>query len=178
MFAGPPADDHTGDVVFRLATPSDMARLDGIERYRAGSVQRRALQEDDGWFFVACRDDQIVAARRYSRTIPRQSVIARAVELRPDQLYGADAFCLPEYRSRGIIRLLGLFAMRYFASLGYKENLGAINVRNTPSLRMSRRKGTELFCYVSCRRVLFWERLTVSTRFPEEVEAAWAPHPR
>ena len=38
--AGPPAADHAGDVVFRLATPSDLDHLDELERYDRGSRQR------------------------------------------------------------------------------------------------------------------------------------------
>lgn len=163
--AGPPAADHVGDVVFRLATPSDFDRLGELEPYGRGSRHRTYVENDRDWLFVACHGERIVATRRVSLVL-RDEVIARVLRLEPGQVWGADVFCLPEYRSRGIARQLQRFGDRFMASLGYTERLGTILVSNTPSLRMSRGGGRLPLYYVTYLRVLFWERLRVSKDIP------------
>jgi GNAT superfamily N-acetyltransferase len=170
--AGPPAADHVGDIVFRRATASDLDRLNELDRYRGrGSTHRMRVAEDNDWLFVACHGERIVATRRYSRAVPSASrdghgLMARIVQLGPNQLWADDTFCLPEYRNRGIARLLGLFAMRFLASLAYTENLGTIATTNTPSIRMAHRQGVRPLYYVSYFRFLFYERLVVSKDIP------------
>ena len=88
------------------------------------------------------------------------------VRLEPDQVWAADTFCLPEYRGRRIAALLGVFAKRHLASLGYRENLSAIAVDNASSLRMQSRSDSERILYVSYLRILFYERLRVSKHIP------------
>lgn len=163
--AGPPAADHAGDVVFRLATPSDLDHLDELERYDRGSRQRAYVEQDNDWLFVACHGARIVATRRVSRVV-RDGLISRVVQLRQGQLWAADVFCLPEYRNQGIARHLALFGDRFLASLGYEDRFGHVAVSNTPSLRLSRHKGNQPVYYVSYFRVLFWERLFVSKDIP------------
>ena len=163
--AGPPVDDHVGDIVLRLATPSDLDRLDEFERYGRGSIQRAYVTKDNDWLFVACHGARIVATRRVSRVV-RDGLISRVVQLRQGQLWAADVFCLPEYRNQGIGRHLALFGDRFLASLGYEERFGHVAVSNTPSLRLSRHKGNQPVYYVSYFRVLFWERLFVSRDIP------------
>jgi hypothetical protein len=163
--AGPPAPDHVGEVRFRLATPSDFDRLDELERYGRGSVHRRHVEKDNDWLFVGVHGARIVATRRASLVL-RDSIIARVIQLQPGQVWGADVFCLPEYRSRGIARSLQLFGDRFLGSLGYRERLGTIRVTNTPSLRMSRGGGKRPLFHVSYVRILFWERLRVSKDIP------------
>jgi GNAT superfamily N-acetyltransferase len=167
LLAGPPAPDRVGDVVFRLATPSDFDRLDELERYGRGSTHRTYVQQDNDWLFVGGHGDRIVATRRVTRVM-RDSVVSRVLQLGPGQLWGADVFCLPEYRHRGIAPRLQQFGDRYLATLGYKERLGTIVVTNTPSLRMSRLSGKRPLYYVSYVRILFWERLRVSKDIPRE----------
>ena len=162
---GPPAVDHVGEVTFRLATPSDLDRLEELERYGRGAIHRQHIEKDHDWLVVACDGDRIVATRRASRVI-RDSVISRVITLGPDQFWGADIFCLPEYRNRGIGRHLQVFGDRYLASLGYRDRFGSIAVTNTASLRTSRAAGRQALYDVSFLRILFWERLRVSKRVP------------
>ena len=166
---GPPAPDHIGDVVFRLATPSDFDHLGEFERYGRGSSHRTYVERDNDWLFVACHGNRIVATRRLGLVI-RHPVISRVVTLGPGQVWGADTFCLPDYRSRGIARQLQMFAARYLANLGYKERFGTIVVANTPSLRMSRAAGSTFVYYVSYVRLLCWERLHVSRNIPRQLQ--------
>jgi GNAT superfamily N-acetyltransferase len=182
VLAGPPAADHAGDIVFRLATSSDLDHLDELERYGRGSTHRSHVKQDSDWLFVACHGDRIVATRRYSRALPPASrdghgLMSRVMQLDPGQVWVADTFCLPEYRRQGLARLLGLFAKRFLASLGYKENFSAIAITNTPALRMSRHQGSQRVCYVSYFRLLFYERLRVSKEIPAQFEAADAEEP-
>jgi GNAT superfamily N-acetyltransferase len=164
--AGPPAPDHIGDVFFRLARPSDLDHLEELEQYGRGATTHRAyVEEGNDWLFVACHGERIVATRRASRVI-RDSVISRVIQLEPGQIWGADVFCLPEYRNQGIGRYLQLFGDRFLASLGYRERFGSIVVTNTPSLRASRGAGRQPLYYVSFLRILFWERLRVSKSMP------------
>jgi GNAT superfamily N-acetyltransferase len=165
---GPPEPDHIGDVVFRLATPSDFDRLAEFEGYGRGSAQRAYVEGDKDWLFLACHAERIVATRRLSRVI-RDPVISRVVHLEPGQVWGADTFCLPDYRNRGVSRHLQKFAERHLAKLGYKERLGNILITNTPSLRMSRASGSAFVSYVSYVRVLFWERLRISEDLPRRL---------
>ena len=169
--AGPPAATCAGDIVFRLATPADLDRLDELDRYGRGARHRFYVEKDGDWLFVACHGERIVATRRYSRTLPGPSkdghgLTSRVVRLEPDQVWAADTFCLPEYRGRRIAALLGVFAKRHLASLGYRENLSAIAVDNASSLRMQSRSDSERILYVSYLRILFYERLRVSKHIP------------
>lgn len=169
--AGPPAVDHVDEVVFRLATPSDFDRLGELEPYGRGSRHRTYVENDGDWLFVACHGERIVATRRYSRTLPGPAkdghgLTSRVVRLEPDQLWAADTFCLPEYRGHRVAALLGVFARRYLASLGYRQNLSSISVDNTSSLRMQSRSGSERILYVSYLRIFFYERLRVSREIP------------
>jgi GNAT superfamily N-acetyltransferase len=164
LLGGPPAPDHSGDIAFRLATPSDLDHLDQLEPYGRGS-QGVYVKQDKDWLFVACHGDRIVATRRLSLVI-RHPVVSRVITLGPRQVWGADTFCVPEYRNRGIARQLLAFAERYLANLGYKERFGTIVVTNTPSLRMHHAAGADFVSYVSYVRVLFWHRLRVSKRIP------------
>jgi hypothetical protein len=169
--AGPPAASGVGEIVFRLATPSDLERLDELDRYGRGSRHRFYVEKDEDWLFVACHGERIVATRRYSRTLPGPSrdghgLTSRVVRLEPDQVWAADTFCLPEYRGHRVAFLLGVFARRYLASLGYRQNLSSIAIDNTSSLRMQSRSGSERILYVSYLRILFYERLRVSREIP------------
>lgn len=174
---GPPAADRVGDVVYRLATPADLQRLDQLEPYGRGARQRTFVEKEGDWLFVACRGDQIVGTRRYSRTLPSASrdghgLMQRLLELKPTQVWSADAWLLPEYRQRGINQPFARFTMRFLASLGYTEQLAAVTLPNLPSLRSSARRGAERLCYVSYSRVLFFERLRISTELPQWLRAA------
>lgn len=71
---GPPAASRVGDIVFRLATPSDLERLDELDRYGRGSRHRFYVEEDGDWLFVACHGERIVATRRLDRR--RQHLVA------------------------------------------------------------------------------------------------------
>jgi GNAT superfamily N-acetyltransferase len=171
-FAGPPVADHVGDVRFRLATPLDFDRLDELERYGRGSSTHRAyVEKDRDWLFVACHGDRIVATLRYGCVV-RDAVAAQVVQLGPGQMWAADVFCLPEYRSQSIGRHLLLFAWRFLASRGYTEVFGTVTVTNMPSIRMSVQAGCKLHCFVSYVRVLLYERLSVSKEFPGHVRNA------
>jgi len=175
VLAGPPVAAAVGDVVFRLATPSDLEGLEELERYGRASRHRRLVRDDNDWLFVACHGDRVVATRRYSRALPPVSrdghgLMSRLLELGHAHVWAADTFCLPEYRNQGIGRLLGLYAMRALAALGYTENFGTIAIGNGPSLRMARRQGSQPLYYVSYVRVLWYERLRVSRKLPKHVE--------
>lgn len=174
--AGPPAADHVGEVVFRLATPSDLDHLDQLDRYGRGARQRAHVKEDNDWLFIACHGDRIVATRRYSRALPLHGLMSRVVQLSQRQVWAADIFCLPEYRNQAIARHLALFAERFLASQDYTELLTSVTVTNTASLRMSLHKGSEPFCYVAYSRLLFYERLVVSKEIPERFGARLEPH--
>jgi hypothetical protein len=164
-FAGPPVTDRVGNIVLRLATRSDLERLDELERYGRGSIQRRYVEEGTDWLFVACDDERVVATERASRVV-RDRLASRVVRLRDGQLWSADGFCLPEYRNQGISRQLGMFGQRFLAAQGYKESFGSIAVTNTPSLRMARRAGATPAYHISYVRILFWERIRVSENVP------------
>ena len=166
--AGPPALDHIGDVTFRVATPSDYDRLHDLERYGRGERSRRYVSDDDDRLVVACHGDRIIGSRRLSRVI-RDNVVARVMKLGPGKFWGADLFCLPEYRNRGVGRHLNIFGDRYMATLGYTDHFGSITATNVASLRASRAAGSEAVCCVSYVKVLFWERLRVSKDVPEHL---------
>jgi GNAT superfamily N-acetyltransferase len=165
---GPPAADRVGDITYRVATYEDLDRLEELEQYGRGATHRRYVEKDNDWLFLACHGDRIVATRRGSRVI-RDSVIARVIQLRPDQYWGADVFCLPEYRGRGIARHLQAFGDRYCASLGYKDRLGTIGATNTASINMNRATGTQPLYYVVHTRIFFWESLRVTKDIPTRV---------
>jgi GNAT superfamily N-acetyltransferase len=166
--AGPPVPDQIGDVRFRPATPSDYEQLREFEGSGRGERARWYVDHENDSVVVACHGDRIVGFRRASRVI-RDSVVSRVVKLEPGQFWGADVFCLPEYRSGGIGRHLKVFTDRYMASLGYKEHFGSIDVTNIASLRASRAAGREAAYYISYLKVLFWERLRVSKDVPDHV---------
>ena len=168
--AGPPPADHIDDIVFRRATAADLNRLEELDRYGRGSIQRAYVQNDNDWLFVACHGDRIVAVRRYSTRV-RDPRVSRVVALRPGQVWSADIFALPEYRSQGIGRSLAVFADRYMASRNYTELLGAISASNEPSIRLSLGKGTELLHYVSYKRLFGYERVRVSKSSLNRLEA-------
>src|SRR5262249_62147257 len=88
-------------------------------------------------------------------------LISRVITLKHGQLWAADAFCLPEYRNRAIVRRLGLFAQAQLAREGYTEFVGAISVMNIPSLRMTLHDSA-FICRITYRRLLFNERLRIS----------------
>ena len=167
--AGPPAADHVGHVVFRRATQQDLENLDSLEAHGRGAIQRLYVNERADVLFVACHGPRIVATRRCSRDI-RDEVAARVVQLGSGQLWGADIFCLPEYRSQGVGRRLVLFADRQLASQGYTEVVATVDTSNAASLRLSLRKGSEVLWYVSCLRLPFYERLRISERLPRWFE--------
>jgi GNAT superfamily N-acetyltransferase len=174
--AGPSTPDHVGDVVFRWANQGDLERLETLDAHGRGSTQRAYVAAHGDLLFVACHGDRIVATRRCSREI-RDPLAARVVALRAGQLWGADVFCLPEYRSQGVGRRLALFADRQLASKGYTEVLATVEGGNVPSLRLSLRKGSELAYYVSYLRLPFYERLRISERMPRWCKRAMARRP-
>ena len=168
--AGPPAADHVGDVVFRLATPADLDDLAEFERYGRGSAQRAYVEEDGDWLFVASHGQRIVATRRYSRAVPPYALMSRVIRLGRGQVWGADIFALPEYRNRHIARHLAIFGERWLASQGYTELFTSVSADNTASLRMSYEKGSRPFYHVTYFRLLLYERLRVSTEIPRRFE--------
>ena len=173
LLAGPRAADHVGDITLRLARPSDFDRLDELERYGRGSIQRTYVELDKDWLFVACHGDRIVATRRVSRVV-RGGLESRVVQLNEGQVWAADIFCLPEYRNQGLGRYLALLGDRFLAALGFEERLAAVAVTNTFSLRMSRRVADRPLYDVCYLRILFWERLRVSTDIPKELWGGWS----
>jgi GNAT superfamily N-acetyltransferase len=164
LVEGPPAADHVGVIKFRAAVPSDLNHLQEFARYGRGAT-RRYVEEDKDWLYVACDGDRIVATRRSSLVI-RDNLLSRLIKLEPGQFWGADSFCLPEYRNRGIARHLKIFSDRHLASLGYKEFVSSIEVTNTASLSASRAAGRQVLYYVSFLRILGWERVRVSKDMP------------
>jgi GNAT superfamily N-acetyltransferase len=160
--AGPPAPDRLGDIVFRQATPADLARLDDLDRYGRGTALRAEVAHNGDWLFIACHGDRIVATRRCSRVVPVHSLMSRVVRLEEGQIWGADVFCVPEYRNRGIGRHLALFGERVLATLGYRQLLGAIATTNTAAVRMHEGIGRQPVRYVSYFRLFFYERLRVT----------------
>jgi hypothetical protein len=171
--AGAPAPDHVGEFVFRLANPADLERLDELDRYGRGSIQRAHVRDDGDWLFVACHGPRIVATRRYSPRVPPRGLMSRVVRLAEDQIWLSDAFCLPEYRAQGLNRQFGFYTMRFMASLGYRDCLGTIAITNVPSLRSAaNRAGQEPLYYVTYVRILFHERLRVSRQIPD-VTRGW-----
>jgi GNAT superfamily N-acetyltransferase len=166
---GPPAADHVGDIVFRLATPADLDYLVEFERYGLGTSQRAHVKYDNDWLFVACHGDRIVATRRYGRNVPPGSLMSPVLRLEPSQVWSADAFCLPEYRNQGLNRHFGLFTMRFLASQGYTEEFGVIVATNIPSLRSVLHRGSQFVHFVSYSRILFYERLHVANDVPTEL---------
>jgi hypothetical protein len=169
--AGPPAADHIGGVVFRLATDSDLEHLGELERYGRGWIQRKYVTEDKDWLFVGCYEQRIVATERASRVI-RDALAARVVQLHAGQIWSADAFCVPEFRSQKISRHLGLYAERVLAERGYKEFFGSIAANNVPALRRALQAGAHCAHYVSYVRILSWERLHVSSDIPRAVKTS------
>jgi GNAT superfamily N-acetyltransferase len=170
--AGAPVPDHIADIVFRPAIPADLDRLGELER-----SNRKYVTNEDDVLFVACHGDRIVATRRYSRSLPGASrdghgLMPRVLALRPGQIWTADAYFSPEYRNRGINYHFGRFTMRCLASIGYTEQIGTIALSNIAALRSSTRRGARPICYVSYTRVLFYERLRVSTHPPRQFAAA------
>jgi len=169
--AGPPAADHVGDIVFRLATAADLDHLEEFEPYALGASQRAYVNYDHDWLFVACDGERIVATRRYSLRVPAGSLMSRRLPLGPRQVWSADAFCLPEYRNRGLNRHFGRFTMRCLASHGYAEEFGVITASNTASLRSVLGRGSEFVYFVSYARRLFYEHLRMSDDMPTDVKA-------
>lgn len=167
VFAVP---DRVGEVVFRRASAADLERLDGLEAHGRGSAQRAHVRERQDMLFVACHGDRIVATRRCALAI-RDPLVARVVELRPGQVWVADLFCLPEYRSQGVSTHLILFTDRALAVQGYTDVLAAVDARNISSLRASRSTRFEFPLYVSYVRLLRYERLRVSDRLPRRLQA-------
>ena len=175
--AGPPAVDRVDGVVFRLATPADLERLDEFEPYGRGSRQRAYVERDGEWLFVACDGDRIVATARYGRVI-RDAVLSRVMALEPWQVWGADQFCLPAYRNRGISRLLAVFANRWLVALGYTEVTFTVDAANIASIRMTLHKGCRALFSVSYVRILRWERLRVSKDVPQHLATYPGPTQR
>jgi GNAT superfamily N-acetyltransferase len=160
--SGPPITERLGDIVFRLATPDDLASLGELDRRGRGAALQEEIADSGDWLFVACHGQRIVAIRRCSRAVPEHSLISRVVELKAGQVWGADIYCVPEYRNRGIGGHLALFGERYLASLGYRQLFGVIAVGNAASIRMHSRVGKKPVCRVSYLRLLFYERLHIS----------------
>jgi hypothetical protein len=115
-------ENRVGDIVFRLATSSDLECLDELEPYDRGSRQRRFVEESGDFLFVACDGPRIVATARYGGVV-RDGVVSRVIRLEPGQIWGADACCLPEYRSRGVTRRLTIFANEFISSNSVLERL-------------------------------------------------------
>lgn len=158
---GPPVPDRVGDVVLRVATPSDLARLDDLDDHGRGKTHRLYVERDNDWLFVACHGDRIVATRRLSLTV-RDGLMSRVVRLKPGQVWACHVFCLPDYRNQGIGRHLQLFGDRYLAAIGYTGRFGSIVSTNAPSIRIARYSGSRPCYDVSHTRVLCFERLRVS----------------
>jgi hypothetical protein len=170
------APDRVGDVVFRLATPSDRESLQRFDRARR-VTQHPSLAPHREWCFLACDGDRIVATRRYTDTLPPQGLMSRVLRLTRGQLWAADVFCLPQYRNRGIARGLGLFAQRVLAAEGFTEFFGGITVANTASLRMTLHD-SEFVCHVRYVRCVFRERLRLSRELPASFRASPDSGPR
>lgn len=169
---GPPVEEGVDDIMFRLASRFDLAKLGEFDRYgRHGRMARASVVEDHDWLFVASHSERIVATRLIGRNVPPHGIMHKVVKLAPGQVWEKEMFCLPEYRGRGIARRLSLFSDRYLAAQGYTQLLGVIAARNVPSLRMHVHKGVEFVCYVSYSRLLVHERLRIS---PEIPTALWS----
>jgi GNAT superfamily N-acetyltransferase len=167
--AGPPAPDHFGDIVFRVATPSDLDHLAEFEQYGRGKYEHAYRNDRNNCLFVACHGDRIVAIRRYSRDLTPGGVTSRVLDLGLGQVCSADAFCLPEYRNQGVNRHFALFTMRFLASQGYTEELGVIDATNVPSLHSVLARGSEFVRFFSYSRILFYERLRISKEVAEQM---------
>ena len=164
--AGAPVPDHLDGIVFRPATPADLQNLGEFDQYGRGTLQRRYVETDHHWMFVACDGDRIVATRRCSDTVPRHELLSRVVRLAPGEFWSSDSFCLPEYRNRGLNRHFGLYMARSMSTRGYRTHLSGVAVTNIPSLRSSRKKGSRVMYHVAYSRVLWHERIRVSKELP------------
>jgi GNAT superfamily N-acetyltransferase len=163
-----PVPDRVGEVVFRQASATDLERLDDLEPHGRGSTQRAHVRERHDMLFVACHGDRVVATRRCGLEV-RDPLAAQVVKLLPGQVWVADIFCLPEYRSHGVGTHLILFTDRKLAVQGYTDVLAAVDSSNISSLRASRSTGFEFPYYVSYVRLLRYERLRVYDRLPRRL---------
>jgi hypothetical protein len=177
--AGQPAPEQVGEITFSLARPVHLDQLAELERKRYGPDTRRRsdVNEANGWLFVACHGDHVVATRRYSRSFLPGEIWSRVLSLQPSQVWSADAYCSPEYRNQGLNRHFGRYTMRYLASEGFTEEFGVITAANTASLRSVLGRGSELVYFVSYTRILFYTRLVVSPKLPENIAAALVKGP-
>ena len=168
VLAGPPAADASGGLRFCVAGPQHLDDLAAFERVRYGAHTRRRghVNEDNDWLFLAWDGDRIVATRRYSRAFMPGEIWSRVLTLRASQVWSADAYCVPEYRNRGVNRQFGRFTMRYLAARGYTEEFGVIDASNAASLRSVVGRGSELVYFISYTRYFFYARLVVSANLP------------
>jgi hypothetical protein len=164
---GPPVAERVGDVVLRVATSADLPALLEVEHFSSRAARLRGHVEQGDWIFIACHGERIVAARVVTRAVPPRDLASRVLDLRHDQAWDDDMFCVTDYRGQGLARQLSLFSDRYMGSLGYTEAFARISTSNVPSLRMQRHKGSAFAYHVSYRRFLFYKRLRVSERPPQ-----------
>jgi len=163
----PSAVDGVGEIRFRLGGPADVDGLREFDRSR-GATPRPPSGNGQVWRFLACHREKIVATRWYSEDLPPYSLITRVLAPKRGQLWAGDVFCIPEYRSRGIVRRLGLFAQAHLALQGYTEFVSAISGQNIPSLRMHLHDST-FICQITYRRLLFREDLRISHEPPRHL---------
>lgn len=144
----------------RLATAADIESLAVFEPTRQRR-EFRAWLEEGAFIFVAFENGRPVSFQRTSLTVPNGPPLS-SIKLRPDQVWGADAQTLPEFRGRHLGAAMRACRDRVIRERGYREYVSSVQSDNLRALilgyggsrRLVHRVGRlDYLCLLGFRRI-------------------------
>jgi hypothetical protein len=116
----------------RLITAADIEALAVFEPSRQRR-EFRAWLEQGALVFVAYKDGRPASFQRVSLTVPTGPPLS-SVTLGPDQVWGAEAQTLPEFRGQHVGADLRACRDRVVRERGYREYVSSVQSNNLPAL--------------------------------------------
>lgn len=120
-----------------LASEKDLAALRRLPQWPSDGPE--AWFTPERFLFLALKDGEVISYRGLTTGV--HPLVRDVLKLRPDQIYEADIYTVPEFRRRGISRALNIVAAPLLLSRGYREAISLQRTNAVEAIAASRAKG-------------------------------------
>lgn len=150
-----------------LIRPFEQTDLDLARQINRPSEARlcaqRLAQGDKG---LAAFYDDLMAGYAWGSADIHTKLERVHPKLYPGDVLCTDSYTSPAFRGQGILTALTLARLHLFRELGYNRAISYIEVRNSPSLAVWKRKfKSQIIGTIDFMRIGFWYRVRITESF-------------
>jgi hypothetical protein len=122
-------------LTFKQVTESDDGEIDELTAIDPWGHSRKGIIEDlqEGWYCYVAKAGSRIVASSWTKAGPEfyEPLLRRSFTLAGDEVYTWRTFCVPDWRSRGVVPMLTKWIVNHLASTeGVKKYIGCVRVNN------------------------------------------------